>query len=810
MANTEQIFPVSRIAEVLGVDRKTVREQLAGADDALSRPLVVNGQAARGWPLSAIPAHLQTRIEQAAKAQGFDSPERFLAHGKERWSPPRAVGQLPASAIEAARQRCEVLAPVLRQLCDRPVAEIVREAAAAWTMRPRHAITESTLRRWIERAMARDRGYRDWSRWEIYLDDNLTAARPADVVLTPRETPAALAMPHLVDALASIALPAAPTADERAEVWFQAMKDADWLEAAGRSPAEVQRAAMLAIESTRVPISRTVEGLRKTFLRKREAWIAGGRKPSALRDGRALDAKEREWTVPHEDKLVLLKLGLNNGGRLAPAFREAIRAKLLSPATLARFASLPAEKSYVPPSIRRDVAKDLDLLASHHLGPRAARLAGPWTERDWSSIEPGDWWVGDDLTPPVYWWEDVAGVPTPMRGQLLMLCDAKTDFPLGWVLLSSRNYNARAIRSLITRCHDEHGLPREGFHFEHGIWKESRILRGERVDADAVGLEETEKGLGEFGCKFKYANTPGQKTIERVFGLLQNRMEVLPGYCGRDERRDCPEVVRQQLAAVAAGREHPAKYFLSKEAFAQEVEKIIAEHAAEKYGPRSRKIPNQSPKEAYEVRRTDDLVHLDDRSRYLLSNHRVPVTVGRNGVRLRGSLGGGLYRNEETGALVGQKMLAWVDVDAPAVLTLTTLNRENPILVERAPEPRALGAEPYEIRAAERSRRGHAAYGQALYRIVAGAARNRFRSVVVDRATQQLGADIERQKAARAQSQREAANLSATLDRITQAEGLEIPKPTNPAKLRATVESLQSDDSHWDEVRRRAQKDVEL
>ena len=47
--NSPELFPVSRIADLLGVDRKTARGYFADAPEG--RPLIVNGQAAQGWPV---------------------------------------------------------------------------------------------------------------------------------------------------------------------------------------------------------------------------------------------------------------------------------------------------------------------------------------------------------------------------------------------------------------------------------------------------------------------------------------------------------------------------------------------------------------------------------------------------------------------------------------------------------------------------------------------------------------------------------------------------------------------------------------
>jgi hypothetical protein len=798
------IFPISRIADLLGVDRKTVRGYFADAPEG--RPLVVHGQTAQGWPVASIPPRLKVRLEKSARDQGYEDIERFLGHARRRWEPAVGVGKIAQPLIELARTRCTALAPVLRRLCDQPISAILREALPAWNCQGRHPVTERTLRRWIERAMERDRGFQDWARWEIYLDDDLAAIPTRPQTAAARE----LTLSSLEDALASVTVPSCPTATERERIWFQANNDADTLEASGESPAAVQRAVLLALAASGLPLAKTPGALRKVYTRKREAWIAGGRRASALADRRATAAQERAFDLPAEDKLTLLRLALKWSGDLAPAWREAVHLRLLNPATLARFPELAADKSHVPHSIRRAVSLDLAQMIQRNQGPRASRLAGAWTDRDWSGIEAGDWWVGDDLTPPVYFWDEDMENPQPMRGQLLMLADAKTDYVLGWVLLSSRNYNARAIRSLITRCHDEHGLPRQGFHFEYGIWKQSRVLTGQKGDADAVTIEDTETGLSEFGCRFVHATTPGQKTIERVFGLLQDRMEDLPGYCGRDERRDCPEKTRRQLMDVQAGREHPSKYLLEKKALMEEFARIVAAHNAEPHSTRARKIPGQTPTAVYDTRRTEDIMHLGESARYLLATHRIAAKVTKQGIRLRASLGGGLYRNEHTGELIGQTVLVWLDVDAPEAITITTLDRQEPRLIERAHSPRALGAEAWELRTAVDSRRSHMGHGDALYRVVTGGRGRTFRPLVLDRASKQLGEDMQRQKDTAETARRESATLHQKFDRLTQASGISIPKPKAAHRLRAMVEGMQAGEKHWDEVEKQAQEDIDL
>ena len=88
------------------------------------------------------------------------------------------------------------------------------------------------------------------------------------------------------------------------------------------------------------------------------------------------------------------------------------------------------------------------------------------------------------------------------------------------------------------------------------MWRTAKIIKGDELD-----ICHTEQGLREFGITFRHRTRPCGKIIERVIGLLQNQMERLPGYVGRDERHDRFERVQEQIRAVNAGREHPRTIF---------------------------------------------------------------------------------------------------------------------------------------------------------------------------------------------------------------------------------------------------------
>jgi len=334
-------------------------------------------------------------------------------------------------------------------------------------------------------------------------------------------------------------------------------------------------------------------------------------------------------------------------------------------------------------------------------------------------------------------------------------------------------------------------LPRNGFYFERGIWEKARILKG-HADDSVVSLEEMELGLREFGLHFEHANTPRAKIVERVFAAIQDQMEHLPGYCGRDERRDCPEKTRRAILDVEADRCHPSEHFMHKEEWAAEIDKIVARYNAEKHSLRAKMIPGMSPASAYAARTTEDIVRLSPDARHLLANHRLVRHVGRQGIRLPKSLGGGLYRGEATGSVIGRDVLAWVDPERLETITITDLQRKNPRIVDRADAIPAFAEHPDQIRAATRQLAAHNRYGADIFRVVsAGEKPAAFRPVVIDRDTAALGTEMQRQANQRKAEKQAEHQARAEINRVTQRLGVTaLPAAQNHRQLADQADAL--------------------
>ena len=113
--------------------------------------------------------------------------------------------------------------------------------------------------------------------------------------------------------------------------------------------------------------------------------------------------------------------------------------------------------------------------------------------------------------------------------------------------------------------------------------------------------------------RISHARGPSAKIVEGVLGAVQNRMERMRGYCGRDERKDCPEFTRAGLNGVKAGH-HPSEYFYSYNEWLVEVAGIFNYY--NDAPQRGKRLQGLSPREAFAKWRGAPPIRLDDSTRF--------------------------------------------------------------------------------------------------------------------------------------------------------------------------------------------------
>ena len=733
------IFSASQYATSLGLRKRTVIAKLKGRSSAT---VIVRGQIAEGYTFQDLPENYKERLHERAEKQGFDEIEQYVQNTVCQWEPQVAISELHEDCIEFAQSLKKCFKDPLLLHAKRKIslAETIRRSREVYKGVFGDQKSAKTIERWIRRVLERDRGYHDFDRLVLYLPERLKRKFRS----SPNNAKSSFAFPNLSNALESVDCPSKVTAAEVARIWDALAFDLRSLTELGQPEKAVRKVALDVLTKSEIKLSESTTALRRQFYRKIKVWSENGQSLKAVSDRRPTANRSRSLKLPEEDRLTLLHWCERYDGNISQAWRYCLEEDLLSYPMTQRYITNSDNRSYVPNAIREQIRYDVDILKIHKRGRHNAKKNGAYIRRDYSDITPMDWIQSDDVTLPAYYWERAENGPRALRGQCLLFCDVKSGFILGFSLLSERNYNARVIRETIVRIHDEFGLPRKGFYFESGIWT-ARLIQG-KIE-QGVPWEETEHGLSDY-VSFRYTQpgNPRSKLIEGIIGILQNMMEPLQGYCGRNEMVDKFEDLQKNLARANSGKKEFSSFLLSKNDYSESLKSIIQRYNET---PQSGRLNDRSPKEVFysEFDESDPLVKLPKQVRYLLSNHRKVIKVSRNGVRMTFKGNSVYYRNHETGRLQGQKVAVWYNTEeeVPEFVTLTDLHNRNPVIVERETVIPSMNASREDFQRASQQVSDHNGYGKALYKTVKNHGRNfMFRDVrSIDRDSLELGEAIE-------------------------------------------------------------------
>lgn len=741
------LFSAGRIASALGKTKRAV--SLALSNTAPAGVVIERGQQANGWRPDQFSLRMMSDLETRARKMGFRNAEHLLADAPKRFVPrdchgaPLAIGDIAEHHIDRADRFRRALSLTFQLKDDLGAAESKKAAISAFRRELGAYASEKTWSRWFSRVLRRDAGEERFYDLKLYFDDVVARKHRARVAI-----PVAITADDrtLLDALDAIAAPGSPTLDQMALVWATCCEVLNDLVANGEKLQSAQTRVLNLIQKSGVAMARTPEALRKNLKRKYKRWKRGGETFTALEDQRPhRTGNHQKAGLSDSDRHKLIGHAVVNcGGRVSQGYRELRDRSELSEGLLRRNIADPASKSYVPTSIRRAVAHDIRRLEAIDRGPREHKLRGAYHTRDWSGVAAGDWFQADDLTPPVYFWKiGTSGHVELRRGQFLPMIDERTSFILGFVLIQSRNYNSLSIRSLITSICAEHGLPRRGFSFERGLWQTSRILSGDRREIDMNGIADT--GLRRLGMRMRHAILPRAKVIERTLGQLQDMMECLPGYCGRNEVTKKEERFARLKLDIEAGRVEASDHVLNVDDLARKYSEICA---AYNDAPQQGRLNGLCPREAWErLQGEEPRARFNDATHYFLASDLRRLKVGRNGIAFKIGKQEFRYKGEETGKRRGEFIYAWFNPQRPAVLPCSmNVAGDDIFVVERSYEIPAVDA-PAELLASENEKiAAHNRYAQDLYHVVRNILPpSMFRGQTLDRKGLRFGREIESQ-----------------------------------------------------------------
>jgi hypothetical protein len=775
----QSVFTAGEIAAALQRSKRSVLESLSKTPPSETR--IVHGNEARAWSKEALPQNILTALNDVA-ARLKTNVDGLLASPRPFWRPRHSLSELTAEAIERASLLEHALAPALARLDDVDLtgAEFERLGVEDYRRTFRHRISTRHWRRLFRRTLSRDGGAENWGQLEIYLDES--PARRSELRKHAPYPPAALR--PLQELISSFENPSAPTELEKDCLWIYAFEHYEREAERSGKPRAVKRETLRFLYENAPFLGKSEKGIKLQFNRKLKRWIAGGRIPAVVADARKRNPGRPAPKFSEEEKHALIAKALRSGGGVTQAWRESKDSGVFNSGISQHYTSTPASKSYVPSRIRNLITTKLKMLRDHHHGPRRAKLNGAFINRDPSAFNAGDWFQADDCTLANYYYTESEEGFALVRGQFLAMCDVRTTFILGYVLIPQRNYTAHHIRNLTTIVADTYGFPRKGFYYENGMWRNARLLHGRR---DEINWHETEMGLRGLGLQFRHAKLPRGKVIERVFGLLQNYLESEPGYAGRDERHDKFERVQEQISLVRRGKAQQGDFFLSEAEYLQRLGVIVDKYNNEQQ--EGKYCPGLSPREAFErFHGEEPRIRLDSSCRHLLATHKMRVRSGRNGISFRFGKEQFTYKSQETGRLRGEELIVWFNVENPSLISVTNL-KEDPksfFTVEREIRVPGMDAPPELLCAALAQNEAHEAYRKALYRAVSqnfstGFAGRMFRQNLVDRKTAEIGNAMRAQDAKmrreRIQEKRRAAAIERKAARLGIAPGVMSRRP---------------------------------
>jgi hypothetical protein len=774
---------VLQIARALGRSKQAVAKALAGVPASVVQ---VDGKPAHAWSLDQLPRRYQRDLTTAQKAGPYRTLAALIENPPRRWSPPVPLSSVPDPTRRKAEQLREALRPVLERK-DHPLLSVSELLRTGLENYQRVFGCPVGVRQWNTlwaRTISRDANFEDWDRLEIYLDERAVASEAS-----PRALAAGPDLEYLAATVAAVSDCQKPSTDEKSAVWLAVT---EILQRAANKPASKRiKAQIIQFLFENAPwIGRSRDAIRVSIGRKMERLESNPNPALALRDGRTVRADaaaaENLWAKDDVDRIAYESVR-NHGGRESEAVRALVNRQELSPESLARLAGASRNKSYVPHSLRGLVTPQVDAMQAVHQGPKAGRLVVPYIDRDYSEMASMEQIQSDDFTMPVYFYlGDGNGGFRLTRGQCLIAIDVRSLRILSWVLIPEEQYTALSIRTLFTRTFEQYGLPRV-LYLENGIWKTSRMLTGgvgfRRGSEEGKSPLEMEVGLRALGIDFVHARRPQAKVIEKIGDLVQNRMHAERGYCGRDERRDCPEVTKRAKLAVAAGRVHPAEHFQSFEEWNARLGVIFQSYNSERHGSGAKVIPGLSPDEAFEKfwpAPGAEPLRIGPEARHLLANIKRPVVCKASGITLE--VGGEKFRyfSGETGKRQGETLIAWFNPEFPGTCTFTDERGRGAFTVERSVAVSAAGNDP-QLGVQLRNASAHAAAPKSRYNVLKARFEPKFRRLNADRPTAELAGHLEVERANSGRKQADERQRGARVEKLSRRAGV----PVLPATQRS-------------------------
>ena len=689
MTPATPLFTASQFARALGGHRQAIQRELADVSPA--GHVMVAGNLASAWPVSALSGRRQAQLTEMARRRGCRTVPDLLNAAPEPLHPEFAarlracpMAQIRAEFITRALKLRDALAAPLARQHELTGPQLTELGLQEFARHFGYPISAKHWNRLFDRTTLRDNGAEQFHRAELYLDDAAFQKPIARIAVVARQYDHGALKSLLADLLSKSAL----TSDDRAAIFTAAFFHTESLWAnCTRAERPAAKASVIAFLFSTFPppvLSKTVPALRRTFELRFNAWLAADRAPQSQQDARCLTSGYFRTPDFSADIQKIRDKGHALHKNPTQAYRS-LRLKGELSEELVNYYSfnIRTNKSRMPDKLREEVTPQIAAAIDQYKGEREARLRGPAIPRDWSGVFPGDYYSGDDTTLNHPFSIPLGGGRHEiMRGEFLLLNDLRSGFPLDHQLIAG-HYNGRHILSGLLRIHDHPklGLARKGGYWEKGVW-ESRWMPGvpkqhSRHWRDTeLPLRAAEFEMGELSeFERRHAISPRSKPIERAFHSIQSMMTDKAPYLGRNERLDNFKPLQDFIGRCRRGTEDPrSEGILPMEEWFPKIAEVLEEYANE---PQNGKmLPGVSPREMWEdglakrpLRKLPTELRLA-----LATNRRIIKRIPNTGIVLR-DVPQFVYCNEELRhwQMKGREIVVFYNVDVPDLLTVSNL-----------------------------------------------------------------------------------------------------------------------------------------
>lgn len=725
-------FTAAEISERIGKDARIVRRALAATPEDGER--MVRNKLTKFWRLDTLLASpLKDDLEAARIARGLETVAA-LFNEVQPWQPDIPWREVCNEQQTEALRLQRALLPILERHRS-PIldgGELVEIGRRNYQAEFGQEISPERWRYLFNKVLDRARGTDQFHRPELFLQGNLKRAKGNALRQTPVAVPEEFRRLHAL--ILSFADPANPSADEKSLLWLRAFEHLRPLTGERRKFKRTRSSLLKFLYRSAPRLAASPNALRVALDRALKAGLENNGQATAFADGRC---ERRGVPVlppydPEQIKLGKLSAADCTGGQVVTALRELNEAGQITDPRIKRALDTAGSKSYLPASLR-DEFKDVEAWRIIAKGERYARKLRPRRKLTYDGIFSMTALVGDDKTPDVViacpdgngWW-------TPMRPQLILISDYRSDFIIGHGITPSPQYKVMDFYGPFKRIFKKFGLPRFIVR-EGGMWRNSHLANSladsgkgtkernlhrfspaeieyglERRGVGVVGaVSEMEEKLGSIAIQFRESYCPNSKPVEGVIRQLTQYMERLPCYSGRREMDDGPQKTREAVAAVKGRKASPHEVgMLVWDQWRETVHALIAKHNSTKQEGRKLRDPLTgaplSPEEAFDIfqNRSDPPAAFDAECEVLLSHVQQEVEVRQPDLRRKlfpcgfVELRGHTYCDEQTGARIGQKLLAHWDPEFPETCTFTDMKLRHPFTVPELKPNNALLRDP--------------------------------------------------------------------------------------------------------------------